>query len=117
MDYEKLKYKEEVREKIMRAGSVLFKTKGFENTSMKDIAQSAEISTGNIYRYFLTKHHLLCELQQEMEKDLEDFFISIPLYVLLNFAKQPRKYDYNMYMLNTSLLLIIFLSFKSPTTI
>ncbi len=77
--------KEEVREKIMRAGSVLFKTKGFENTSMKDIAQSAEISTGNIYRYFLTKHHLLCELQQEMEKDLEDFFISIPLsYAELN---------------------------------
>lgn len=40
-------------------------------------------------------------------------FISIPLYVLLNFAKQPRKYDYNMYMLNTSLLLIIFLSFMT----
>ena len=71
--------KEEVREKIMRAGSVLFKTKGFENTSMKDIAQSAEISTGNIYRYFLTKHHLLSELQQEMEKELEEFFISIPI--------------------------------------
>ena len=33
--------KEEVREKIMRAGSVLFKTKGFENTSMKDIEQRA----------------------------------------------------------------------------
>lgn len=73
------KLKEEVREKIMRAGSTLFKTKGFDNTSMKDIAERAEISTGNIYRYFLTKHHLLSELQQEMEKDLETFFQNVPI--------------------------------------
>ncbi len=82
------KLKEEVREKIMRAGSKLFKTKGFDNTSMKDIAQSAEISTGNIYRYFLTKHHLLSELQSEMEKELEDFFVNVPLsYEELNSEK------------------------------
>lgn len=73
------KLKEEVREKIMRAGARLFKAKGFDNTSMKDIAQSAEVSTGNIYRYFLTKHHLLSELQQEMEKELESFFQNIPI--------------------------------------
>ncbi len=82
------KLKEEVREKIMRAGARLFKAKGFDNTSMKDIAQSAEISTGNIYRYFLTKHHLLSELQSEMEKELEDFFVNVPLsYEELNSEK------------------------------
>lgn len=37
-------------------------------------------------------------------------FLSIPLYVLLKFALQKRKYNFNMYMTNVSLLLIIFLS-------
>lgn len=37
-------------------------------------------------------------------------FLSVPIYVLLKFALQKRKYNFNMYMTNVSLLLIIFLS-------
>ena len=38
-------------------------------------------------------------------------FMFIPIYVLLKFAFQKRIYDFNMHMINTSLLLVIFLSF------
>ena len=45
-------------------------------------------------------------------------FMFIPIYVLLKFAFQKRIYDFNMHMINTSLLLVIFLSFfTAPTEI
>ncbi|MDD5888452.1 MAG: O-antigen ligase family protein [bacterium] len=37
-------------------------------------------------------------------------FMSIPLYILFKFSFQKRTYNFNMYMINTSLLLIIILS-------
>lgn len=70
--------KEEVRQKIIEIGKKHFKKDGYENTSMKDIANDAGISTGNIYRYFLTKKHLLNEILIEIEKEIEDFFNQVP---------------------------------------
>lgn len=70
--------KEDVRKKIIEIGKKQFEKKGFENTSIKDIAEEAGVSTGNIYRYFLTKKHLLNEILIELEKEIEDFFSKIP---------------------------------------
>ena len=64
------KLKEEVKKKIIEVGKFKFKDLGFENTSMKDIAKDAGISTGNIYRYFLTKKHLLGEILDELEEQI-----------------------------------------------
>lgn len=64
------KLKEEVKQKIIDVGKHRFKAFGFENTSMKDIAGDAGISTGNIYRYFLTKKHLLGEILDELEVEI-----------------------------------------------
>jgi AcrR family transcriptional regulator len=50
------------KEKIMQAGLRLFSRKGFSMTSIKDIAQTAGISTGLIYRHFATKEELFDEL-------------------------------------------------------
>lgn len=50
------------REKIMVAGLRLFSQKGFSMTSIKDIAQTAGISTGLIYRHFATKEDLFDKL-------------------------------------------------------
>jgi len=36
------------------------------------------ISTGNIYRYFVTKKHLLGEILTEPEMEIEEFFKKIP---------------------------------------
>ncbi len=72
------KLKDEIKKKIIEVGKYKFKKEGYENTSMKDIASDAGISTGNIYRYFLTKKHLLAEILSELETDIESFFDAIP---------------------------------------
>lgn len=72
------KLKEDIKQKIIDVGKKKFKKDGYENTSMKDIASEVGISTGNIYRYFLTKNHLLNEILNEMELEIEEFFNKIP---------------------------------------
>ncbi len=72
------KLKDEIKEKIIEVGKRRFKKEGYENTSMKDIAADVGISTGNIYRYFLTKKHLLNEILKEIECEIEKFFKEIP---------------------------------------
>ena len=71
------KLKMEVKQKIMEVGKLKFKILGFENTSMKDIASDAGISTGNIYRYFLTKKHLLNEILDELEGEINELLDDI----------------------------------------
>lgn len=72
------KLKEDIKQKIIEVGKKRFKKEGYENTSMKDIALDAGISTGNIYRYFLTKKHLLNEILKEVEEKVSEFVSNIP---------------------------------------
>ena len=64
--------KDEVKKRIIEASKNRFKTDGFQKASMRDIAKDAGISTGNIYRYFLTKTHLLDEILNDLQNDLEE---------------------------------------------
>lgn len=70
--------KDDIKQKIIDVGKAKFKKNGYENTSMKDIATDVGISTGNIYRYFLTKKHLLNEILKEVEDEIENFFNKVP---------------------------------------
>ncbi len=72
------KLKAEIKQKIIEVGKLRFKKDGYENTSMKDIASDVGISTGNIYRYFLTKKHLLNEILKEIEVEITEFIRHIP---------------------------------------
>ncbi len=72
------KLKDDIKQKIIEVGKKRFKKEGYENTSMKDIALDAGISTGNIYRYFLTKKHLLNEILKEVEEEVSKFVSDIP---------------------------------------
>ena len=47
-----------VKEQIIAAATQEFKTKGYEAASLRLIAQEANISVGNVYRYFMNKEHL-----------------------------------------------------------
>ena len=61
------------RQIIMEAAQELFSLKGFEQTTMADIAKSAEIAAGTIYLYFKSKEELFYALIQEgMRNLLED---------------------------------------------
>ena len=50
--------KKEIRERILAAAGEEFKEHGFSDASIRNIANNAEISLGNIYRYFANKEAL-----------------------------------------------------------
>lgn len=50
--------KEEIKNKIVSVAERLFITRGYENTSLKQIADRSNISKSNIYRYFISKEEI-----------------------------------------------------------
>lgn len=60
--------KQETRKAIMRAAMTLFSEKGFDKTSIEELAKAAGIGKGTIYGYFQTKMdilHAFCEDELE----------------------------------------------------
>ena len=53
------KKKEKTKQAILNAAIELFSTKGFENTSIEELAKVAGIGKGTIYGYFQTKTEIL----------------------------------------------------------
>ena len=54
--------KEARRDQILMAALKLFGSKGYQNTSISDIAQRADLSKGLLYNYFESKEELLNEV-------------------------------------------------------
>ena len=50
---------EETREKILDTALALFRERGYQETTMRAIADAAGVSTGNAYYYFPSKEHLI----------------------------------------------------------
>jgi AcrR family transcriptional regulator len=50
---------EETRERIVDAALQLFREKGFDETTMRDIAKEADVATGAAYYYFRSKEELV----------------------------------------------------------
>lgn len=50
--------KDEVKEKIQSSAVDLFTLHGYKNTSIKKIAANAQVSVGNVYRYYKNKDEL-----------------------------------------------------------
>lgn len=50
---------EETRELILETALALFKTRGYDKTTMRVIAERAGVSVGNAYYYFSSKEHLV----------------------------------------------------------
>ena len=54
---------------MIAAAVTLFARSGFNGVTTKEIAQSAHVSDGNIYRYFPTKRDLfICAFESELQK-------------------------------------------------
>ncbi len=64
------------RDRIIAAAVTLFAHAGFNGVTTKELAQSSNVSGGNIFRYFPTKRDLfLCAFESELQKlsiDAED---------------------------------------------
>jgi AcrR family transcriptional regulator len=60
------------REQILRAAEALFSRQGFHGTGLREIAEKAKVSLGNIYNHFKTKEHVFEALLEELEKEYLD---------------------------------------------
>ena len=59
------------RERVLRTALELGATGGYDAVQMRDVASSAGVALGTIYRYFESKDHLLAAAMVEWVADLE----------------------------------------------
>lgn len=88
--------KEETRSSIIDCAIGLFKIKGFQQTSMEEIAEQSDVSKGTLYNYFTDKESILVGYFQSVIADygmdikeavIEGKDIKTKLYNLLDFKK------------------------------
>lgn len=60
------------RTHIVRQAAVCFIEEGFHKTSMRDIAQRADVSIGNLYNHFSSKSDLISEIAGLEADELDD---------------------------------------------
>jgi AcrR family transcriptional regulator len=66
----RVREKEQRYNTILKAAETLFAQKGYQQTSIEEIADLAEVSTGGVYFYFKSKDDLLIILMQEIGHQL-----------------------------------------------
>src|SRR5215470_13925924 len=59
---------EDTRRKIYEAAMELFREKGFEETTMRDIAAKAGVALGGAYYYFSSKDAIVLAFYHEMQE-------------------------------------------------
>ncbi|MBQ6216417.1 MAG: TetR/AcrR family transcriptional regulator [Erysipelotrichaceae bacterium] len=84
------KLKDETRRAIIEAAKKEFLEKGFEDASMRSIAAKANITVGNIYRYFENKEELNKYIVAETCDDISDLLNSLKVERL---SKEPRVFE------------------------
>lgn len=70
--------KEETLRRIEAAGWELFRTRGYEATSTREIAEAADIAAGTLFNYFPEKRNLLIYLmQRQIDVALAEAFATL----------------------------------------
>ncbi len=65
------KKSEETRARILEAALVLFRKRGFEKTTMRDIARESRVALGAAYYYFNSKDALVMAFYERAQRDLD----------------------------------------------
>lgn len=65
--------KDETRDRIFKAAVRLFRDKGFENTTIDDITERADVAKGTFFNYFPKKESVLGYLSESQLADAEEF--------------------------------------------
>jgi len=66
------------RLRILEAATKLFAANGFEATTIKDVAEAAELSVGLVCRYFPTREHLALALYGRLANELAAIAVDLP---------------------------------------
>lgn len=69
--------KEAKRQLLLDTAAKVFATKGYHNTTVKDIVDMASVSVGTFYFYFKSKEDLFTALYQSIVKDFNDITTSV----------------------------------------
>ena len=64
--------RELTRQQMLDAARVLFIERGYENTSLEDISEKANVSKGTFYYHFESKEDLVVHLRRSLVKDTVD---------------------------------------------
>lgn len=91
--------KETTRAKIVESAEKEFKKMGFEKASMRMIAANANMTVGNLYRYYKNKEKLFGSIVSELIVELKKLIADTPeapklqlLDLLSNFKELQQKY-------------------------
>ena len=95
------------KEKLLSAAYRLFSTKGFENTTLADVACEAGLTRGAVYWHFQDKNDLLNQLVIQIMQELKgqqtlsmsDTEAS-PLECLLGFSRYPAEIQEKAFFVN-----------------
>ncbi len=82
--------KDELRNRIIIASKNEFLEKGFMNASMRTIADTADMTVGNLYRYYKSKEELYDELTKDCKKEIDNVLWYISN---IRIEKETRVYD------------------------
>ena len=66
------------RQRILESALHLFGSRGYEETTMRDIAAEAGYSPGLTYRYFASKEELVLVLYQHLAEELDSYTRDLP---------------------------------------
>lgn len=94
--------KEETRGNIINCAVSFFREKGFQETSMEEIAEKSDVSKGTLYNYFQDKESILvgyfqtiiADYGKKIEENFEEKeYIKLTLYNLMDFISEIFKDD------------------------
>src|SRR5215468_5442815 len=63
---------QDTRRRIYDVALELFREKGFEQTTMRDIARRADVALGAAYYYFASKEAIVLDFYREMQEASQD---------------------------------------------
>ncbi len=69
--------KQQCRARILKASRRLFSARGFEQTTMEDVAARAEVSKATLYNYFTSKDSLLMGIAEAVLEEIRQLVASM----------------------------------------
>lgn len=78
LDEKRTRKGELARQRILESALRLFAARGYEETTMREIAAEAGYSPGLTYRYFASKEELVLVLYQNLDEELDTYTHELP---------------------------------------
>lgn len=99
--------KKEISDRIIDSAKNEFKENGYDNTSMRKIARNADVSVGNLYRYYTNKEEIFEKIVKEPYNQIIKFIKEDKAFAILD-----REGDYSNFEKEFKYLANIFYKYK-----